>query len=79
MPDKQGLRMRLRSELEAPPTLRRFGSGWISGVLGVVLGLAALMLVLCLRLPGALSMPELREHLNASTFRFGLHILLLTA
>jgi hypothetical protein len=33
-------RMHLRAELEAPPALRRFGSGWISGVLGLVLGVA---------------------------------------
>ena len=31
-------RMKLRGELEAPPALRRFGSGWTSGVLGLVLG-----------------------------------------
>lgn len=54
-------RNRLRKELEAPPALRRFGSGWISGVLGVVLGLAGLSLVLSLRAPGQLSTPELRE------------------
>ena len=38
-------RMKLRGELEAPPALRRFGSGWISGVLGFVLGLAGFLLV----------------------------------
>jgi hypothetical protein len=30
-------RLKLRGELEATPALRRFGSGWISGVLGLVL------------------------------------------
>ena len=53
-------RLKLRDELEAPPALRRFGSGWISGVLGVVLGLAGLFLVISLRAPGAFSMPEVR-------------------
>jgi len=48
-------RLKLRAELEAPPTLRRFGSGWISGVLGLVLGVACLLLVLSLRAPGALT------------------------
>jgi hypothetical protein len=38
----QNKRQHLRSELEAPSALRRFGSGWISGVLGLVLGLAGL-------------------------------------
>jgi hypothetical protein len=52
------VRLMLRGELEAPPALRRFGSGWISGVLGFVLGLAGLALVLVLRAPGWFSMPE---------------------
>ena len=43
--------MKLRGELEAPPAARRFGSGWISGVLGFVLGLAGFLLVLSLRAP----------------------------
>jgi hypothetical protein len=51
-------RLKLRSELEAPPALRKFGSGWISGVLGLVLGLAAFALVLALRMPGTFSIPE---------------------
>ena len=33
-------RLKLRNELEAPPSLRKFGSGWVSGVIGVVLGLS---------------------------------------
>jgi len=45
-------RLKLRGELEAPPALRQFGSGWISGVLGLVLGVAGLLLVLALRAPG---------------------------
>lgn len=28
-------RRKLRNELEAPPAVRKFGSGWISGVLTV--------------------------------------------
>jgi len=36
-------RLKLRHELEAPPWMRQFGSGWISGVLGFVLGVAALL------------------------------------
>jgi hypothetical protein len=36
-------RLKLRGEVEAPPALRRFGSGWISGVIGLVLGGAGLL------------------------------------
>ena len=50
--------MKVRGELEAPPALRRFGSGWISGVLGLVLGVAGLLLVICLLAPGLLTIPE---------------------
>jgi sterol desaturase/sphingolipid hydroxylase (fatty acid hydroxylase superfamily) len=72
-------RMELRHELEAPPALRRFGSGWISGVLGLVFGLAGLGLVIALRIPGAFSIPETHHLYESPWFRAGLHMLLLTA
>src|SRR5258707_13137369 len=53
-------RLKLRGELEAPPALRQFGSGWISGVLGFVLGSGGLLMVLAMRAPNVLSMPETR-------------------
>lgn len=40
---------------------RRFGSGWVSGVLAVVLGLLSVAAVLCLHFPQWLTLPELRE------------------
>lgn len=39
---------------------RRFGTGWISGVLAVTLGLLVLLAVLCLHFPQWLTVPELR-------------------
>ncbi len=72
-------RLRVRRELEAPPRLRQFGSGWISGVLGLGFGLAGLLLVLSLRAPGLFSMPEARPIHGAPIFRLGLHVLLLSA
>ncbi len=39
---------------------RRFGSGWISGVLAIALGMLALFAVLCLHFPQWLTVPELR-------------------
>lgn len=71
------LRQKLRAELEAPGELRRFGSGWISGVLGLVLGLAGLALVVSLRAPGTFSMPEIQRLHTLKAFRIGLHALLL--
>ena len=40
---------------------RRFGTGWISGVLAVALGLLCVAAVLCLHFPQWLTVPELRS------------------
>lgn len=72
-------RMKLRGELEAPAGARQFGSGWISGVLGLVLGMAGFLLVLSLCAPGHFSLPELRALHENPWFRFGLHAVLITA
>jgi len=71
--------MKFRRELEAPEPLRRFGSGWISGVLGLVLGTAGLLLVISLRAPGSFSMPEIAALHAKPAFRIVLHGLLLIA
>ncbi len=73
------VRQKIRAELEAPSALRRFGSGWISGVLGLVLGVAGLLLVLSLRAPGSFSMPEIRALHPQVWFRLVLHGILLAA
>lgn len=44
----------------------RFGSGWISGVLGAVLGLAGLGAAACLAWPDTLTTPALRAHWPAA-------------
>src|ERR1700722_2612510 len=73
------VRMKVRGELEAPPALRRFGSGWISGVLGLVLGVAGLLLVISMIAPGLLAIPE-TEHLRDNPwYRIGIHITLIAA
>jgi hypothetical protein len=55
----QDTRQKLRNELEAPAPLRTFGTGWISGVAGLALGLIGLALVVSMRAPGQFAMPEL--------------------
>src|SRR3954454_21747007 len=72
-------RLKIRRELEAPPALRRFGSGWISGVLGLVLGVAGFLFVLSLRAPTLFSMAELRPLHDNVYLRLGLHFMLLLA
>ena len=70
-------RQKLREELEAPAPLRAFGSGWISGVAGLVLGLVGLALVVSMRAPGQFAMPELAA-LHAKTwFKAGILAILL--
>lgn len=70
------VRMRVRGELEAPPALRRFGSGWISGTLGLVLGIAGLFLVISLVAPGTFSMPEIRALHEHGWFRMTIRVIL---
>lgn len=72
-------RLKLRHELEAPPLLRKFGSGWISGVLGFVLGSAALLLMIAMRAPGAFSVPQIQSLHQNHWFRLALLFILLVA
>jgi sterol desaturase/sphingolipid hydroxylase (fatty acid hydroxylase superfamily) len=72
-------RMRIRRELEAPPALRKFGSGWISGVLGIVFGIGGLFSVLMMRFPGVFTMVELAQVHGSAWFRPFLFGLLLFA
>lgn len=52
---------RILSDLFADDEPRWFGTGWISGTLGVGLGLLAVAAVLCLHFPDWLTIPELRD------------------
>ena len=70
-------RQELREELEAPAPLRAFGSGWISGVAGFVLGLVGLALVISMRAPGQFAMPELAAFHAKTWFKAGILAILL--
>ena len=69
-------RLKIRRELEAPPALRKFGSGWISGVLGMMLGLAALFCVIMMRFPGVFTMKENAALVSHQGFRTGMFVLM---
>jgi len=74
----QRTRVKLRRELEAPPGLRKFGSGWISGVLG----LASASEVFCCALTARARIfchAGMRALHGNVWFRLGLHVLLLAA
>lgn len=50
------IRLAIRNDLEAPAEQRAFGTGWLSGVAALVLGLAALLLLLSTQYAGLFSM-----------------------
>ena len=72
-------RLKIRRELEAPPALRKFGSGWISGVLGMMFGLAALGCVVMMRFPGVFTMKENAAVIGHPAFRTGMFVLMVLA
>lgn len=65
----QKSRALIRAELETSPALKKFGTGWISGVLGLVLGIASFCLVLTRLFPGVFSAAELAPVHQSPWFR----------
>ncbi len=57
----------------------RFGSGWISGVFSVALGLLALGAVLCMLFPDLLTTPDARPLYPMKAVRFLVHLLIVAA
>lgn len=58
---------------------RHLGTGWLSGLLGIVLGLLALLAVLCLHFPQYLTLPELRGRYPLALVRLAIDVALLAA
>jgi len=75
----EAVRDPLLDELEAPVAIRRFGSGWYSGLFGFLLAIAAFAMVLVLRFPDWLGMPELAAIREAGAFRPAVHAMILAA
>ncbi len=68
------LRESLRADLQAEKADRRFGSGWISGVLALFLAMAGLIGVLCLRFPQVLTTEMVRGQYDVPLIRVLLHV-----
>lgn len=68
---------RLEDDLEAPIETRGFGSGWFSGFFGLLFAICGFGMVIALRYPGWLSMPELQVLKDWPEFRLGVHVMLL--
>ena len=69
----------LTAELEADPTTRSLGTGWISGVLALVFAAMGLASVLILRYPQLLTTPEIRAVVDAQLFRLIVQSVLIVA
>jgi len=75
----QKLRLAIRNDLEAPTEARHFGSGWLSGVAALVLGIASLCLLLGERLQGLFSTQMLSPLYALPQFTFMVQALLLAS
>ena len=73
------VRAALRNELEAPREERPFGSGWLSGTLALLAGLAGLFLVVALRHPSLFTLPELGAIRQQPLFTPAVYLVLLAA
>jgi len=61
------------------PSSKAFGSGWLSGVLSVALGVTGLGAVFCFHYPSLLTMPELRALYPVPFIRALLHLVLVSS
>ena len=68
----------LINELESPQVARGLGSGWVSGALGLLLAIAGLVAVLCMRFPQLLTAPEIRAAVDVVLFRMVVHGVLIS-
>lgn len=71
---------KLTSELDSQD--RRFGTGWISGVVGLFLAIAGFATVLCFCFPQLLTVEDVRgmyDTFNTNLIRIGLHAVLVSA
>ena len=71
---------KLTNELDSQD--RRFGTGWISGVVGLFLAIAGFATVLCFCFPQLLTVEDVRgmyDTFNTNLIRIGLHAVLVSA
>jgi sterol desaturase/sphingolipid hydroxylase (fatty acid hydroxylase superfamily) len=55
------LRKYLRKEIESPEEQRRFGTGWISGIVALIGSTAAFLATICTLFPSITTMPQLQH------------------
>jgi sterol desaturase/sphingolipid hydroxylase (fatty acid hydroxylase superfamily) len=68
---------KVKLELEAPHAERAFGSGWLSGSIGLLAGIVGLLMVIVLRNPSLTSVPQLSAAYQGVPFRIALYFVLI--
>lgn len=71
------IRLAIRNDLEASAEARAFGSGWISGVAGMILALAGLLLIISAMYPHIFSMKELGNLRQSAYFIYSIQGILI--
>lgn len=69
---------KVRLELEAPRESRLFGSGWLSGSIGLLAGVVGFLMVIVLRNPSLTTVPELAAVHQSWLFRAAIYFVLLS-
>ena len=69
---------KVRSELEAPREQRLFGSGWLSGSIGLLAGIVGTLMVIILRNPSISSVPQLAVVHESVLFRVAIYFVLIS-
>jgi len=67
---------KVSAELQVPREERPFGSGWLSGSIGLLLGIVGLLMVIALRNPSLSTVPQLVELYRGVPFRLILYVVL---
>src|SRR3981189_1817236 len=67
---------KLGAELEAPRAARPFGSGWLSGSIGLLAGIVGLLMGVVLRNPTLTTVPQLATAYAGVPFKLILYVLL---
>ena len=73
------LRLAIRNDLEAEAEQRAFGSGWLSGMLALVLGGSALMMLLSHHYPAWFSVEDLKRIHDSSFYMVGVQVMAFAA
>jgi sterol desaturase/sphingolipid hydroxylase (fatty acid hydroxylase superfamily) len=69
----------LERDLTAPIAVRGFGSGWFAGFFALLFAICGFAMVLALRYPEWLAMPELKALNDWPEFRVAVHLMLLAS